>query len=97
VKAPSTEGTAFTGGRVGGARFFYLNAARTFPHPGPSRHKEGLRFSSFPYFRLMVCWYNLAEGDSALLRSPGRESKRGRITFLQNVSPLRRLPKVQNA
>ena len=45
----------------------------------------------------MVCWYNLAEGDSALLRSPGRESKRGGVTLRQNVSPLLRLPKVQNA
>jgi hypothetical protein len=44
----------------------------------------------------MVCWYNLAEGDSALLRSPGRESKRGRVTLPQNVSPLLTLPKVQN-
>jgi hypothetical protein len=41
----------------------------------------------------MVCWYNPAEGDSALLRSPGRESKRGRVTLPQNVSPLLRLPK----
>jgi len=55
-----------------------------------------LRLSRFPYFRLMDCWYNLAEGDSTLLRSPGGESKRGRVTLPQNVSPLLRLPKVQN-
>jgi len=96
VKAPSSEGTAFTGGRVGGARFFYFNPARPFPHPGPSRHKEGLRFSSFPYFCLMACQYNLAKGSDDWPSPPGRGSKRGWVTLSQNVSPLLRLPKVQN-
>jgi len=44
----------------------------------------------------MACQYNLAKGSDDWPSPPGRESKRGRITFLQNVSPLLRLPKVQN-
>jgi len=42
----------------------------------------------------MACWYNLAEGSDALPYPPGGQSKRGRVTLFQNVSPLLRLPKV---
>jgi hypothetical protein len=76
---------------------FYFKAARTFSHPGPSRPKEGLQSSRFPYFALMACRYNWTKGSHTLPPPPGRESRRGRVTLPQNVSPWLRLPKVQNA
>ena len=84
-------------GRRWGPPYFYFHTALTSPYPGPSRSKEGLQSSRFPYFGLMACRYNLAKSSNTLPPPPGRESRRGRVTLPQNVSPWLRLPKVQNA